>query len=89
MEHLTKLESVLLASELEIAGDEDEHAAAGSGRLAIDGGNGMLALLEGEGREFGDDALGALNLLPFEILSQGNLSLLEMQNSHQTSLLFL
>lgn len=46
MEHLTELERVLLTSELQIAGDEDEHSAGGARGLAIDGANLMLALLE-------------------------------------------
>jgi len=56
---------VLLAGELEVAGDKDEHAA-GAGGLAIDGGDGVLALLEGEAVELGGDVLGALNLLTLE-----------------------
>lgn len=57
---------MLLAGELEVAADEDEHAAGGAGGLAVDGGDGVLALLEGEGRELSDDARGTLDLLAFE-----------------------
>lgn len=55
MEHLAELESVLFAGELEVAGNEDEHATGGPGRLAIDGGDAVLALLEGKTGELGDD----------------------------------
>lgn len=65
MEHLAELEGVLLTGELEVAGDKDEHAA-GAGGLAIDGGDRVLALLEGEAVELGGDVLGALNLLTLE-----------------------
>lgn len=57
---------MLLSGKLKIAADEDEHAAVGAGRLAIDGGNGVLALLEGEASELGDDILRALDLLTFK-----------------------
>lgn len=57
---------MLLAGELEIAADEDKHAAGGARRLAIDGGDAVLALLEGETGELSDDVLGALDLLSFE-----------------------
>ena len=63
---LTELESVLFAGELEVAADEDEHAAGGAGRLAIDGGDGVLTLLEGEAGELGGDVLGALERLTLE-----------------------
>ena len=65
MKHLAELESMLLANELEVTADEDEHAA-GAGRLAIDGGDVVLALLERKAGEFNDDALRALDLLTFE-----------------------
>lgn len=55
MEHLTEFESMLFSSELKIAADKDEHATSGTGRLAINGANGVLALLEGEARELGYD----------------------------------
>lgn len=55
--YLTELEGMLLASKLEIAADEDEHAASGAGGLAVDGGDGVLALLEGEAGELGHDVL--------------------------------
>ena len=57
---------MLLASELEITGDEDEHTAGGTRGLAIDGGDVVFALLEREAGELGDDVLRALDLLPFE-----------------------
>lgn len=55
--YLTELEGMLLTSKLEIAADEDEHAASGAGGLAVDGGDGVLALLEGEAGELGHDVL--------------------------------
>lgn len=57
---------MLLAGKLEISGDEDQHTTGGAGGLAIDGADAMLALLEGETGELGDDVLRALNLLTFE-----------------------
>lgn len=57
---------MLFASELEVTTDEDEHAANGARGLAIDGGDTVLALLEGEGCELGDNVLGALGLLALE-----------------------
>ena len=66
MGYLAELEGVLLAGELEVAADEDEHAAGGGGGLAVDGGDGVVALVEGEGGELGDDVLGALDLLALE-----------------------
>lgn len=56
----------MFAGELEIAADEDEHAGVDAGGLAIDGGDGVLALLERERGEFGDDVLGTLDLLTLE-----------------------
>lgn len=53
---------MLFASELEVTADKDEHAAGRTRGLAIDGGDAVLALLEGEADELGDDALGALGL---------------------------
>ena len=64
--NLAELEGVLLTGELEITGYEDDHAASGTRGLAIDGGDGVLALLEGEAGELGDDALAALGILSFE-----------------------
>lgn len=63
---LAELERVLFAGELESAGDEDEHAAGRTRGLAIDGSDRVLALLERERGELGDDVLGALDLLAFE-----------------------
>ena len=64
--NLAELEGVLLTGELEVAADEDEHAAGDAGGLAVDGGDAVLALLEGEGGELGDDVLCALDLLALE-----------------------
>lgn len=61
--YLTELERVLLTSELQIAGDEDEHSAGGARGLAIDGANLMLALLERQTRELGDDVWGSHDFL--------------------------
>jgi len=57
---------VLFAGELKVAADEDEHAAVDTGRLAVDGGDGVVALLEREGSELGDDVGSALDLLAFK-----------------------
>jgi len=57
---------VLLAGELEVTGDENEHTGGGTRRLAIDSGDIVLALLEGERCELGDDALDSLDLLTLE-----------------------
>ncbi len=66
MEYLAELESVLFAGELEVTADEDEHTSGGARGLAIDGGDAVLALLERERGELGDDVGGALDLLAFE-----------------------
>jgi len=65
-EYLAEFESVLFTGELEVAADEDEHAAVDTGRLAVDGGDGVVALLEREASELGDDVGSALDLLAFE-----------------------
>ena len=65
-EYLAELESVLFAGELKVSADEDEHAGVDAGGLAVDGGDGVVALLEREGSELSDDAGSALDLLPFE-----------------------
>lgn len=57
---------MLLAGELEVSRDEDDHSAGGAGGLAIDGGNLMLALLEGKTSELGDDVGGSHDLLALE-----------------------
>jgi len=36
---------VLFANELEVAADKDKHADVDAGGLAVDGGNGVVALL--------------------------------------------
>lgn len=64
--YLAELEGMLFAGKLEVSADEDEHSGADAGGLAIDGGDGMLALVEGKGSELGDDVVGALDLLAFE-----------------------
>ena len=53
--YLTELEGMLFAGNLKISTDEDEHATRGARGLAIDGGDVVLALLEGEGGELSDD----------------------------------
>ena len=63
---LAELEGVLLAGELEVAGDENEHTGGGTRRLAVDGGDVVLALLERERCELGDDVLDSKDLLTFE-----------------------
>ena len=57
---------MLFSGELEVPRDENKHAAGGSRGLAIDGGDAMLALLEGKAGELGDDVLRPLDLLTFE-----------------------
>lgn len=57
MEHLAKLERVLFAGELEITGHENKHSTGGARRLAINGGDLMLALLEGQTGEFTSNIL--------------------------------
>lgn len=64
--YLTKLKGVRFSDELEIAADKDEHTAGGARGLAINGGDLMLALLEGQAGELCNDVLGALDLLPLE-----------------------
>lgn len=66
MEHLTEFEGVLFAGELKITTDKDEHAAVSARRLTINGGDGVMALLERERSEFSDDILRSHNLLTFE-----------------------
>ena len=46
---------MLLVRNLKISTNEDKHATRGAGGLAIDGGDVVLALLEGEGGELSDD----------------------------------
>lgn len=48
MEHLAELKSMLLATELEVTGDEDEHATGGARGLTVNGSDTVLALLERE-----------------------------------------
>ncbi|KAF2292928.1 hypothetical protein GH714_029910 [Hevea brasiliensis] len=49
-----------------VAGDKDEHATGRARGLTIDGGDAVLALLEGKASKLSDDVLGALDLLPLE-----------------------
>jgi len=79
MEHLAELESMLFTSELEATGDEDEHAAGGTRRLAVDGGDCVLALLERESGELRYDALRSLDLLTFK--SQHGSVLIQVRQS--------
>ena len=53
--YLTELEGMLFAGNLKISTNEDEHATGWTRGLAIDGGDVVLALLEGEGGELSDD----------------------------------
>ncbi|XLS72882.1 hypothetical protein HN51_029747 [Arachis hypogaea] len=46
-----------------VAAEEDKHVAVGGRGLAVNGGNGVKALVERERGELGDDVLGALDLL--------------------------
>ncbi|MFS7948489.1 hypothetical protein Hanom_Chr06g00560611 [Helianthus anomalus] len=64
--YLTELQSVLFTSKLEITTNKDEHAARRSRGLAIDGSDGMFALIEGERSELVDNVLRALDLLTFK-----------------------
>lgn len=57
MEHLAELKGVLFAGELETTGDEDKHPASWTRRLTINGGDVVLALLEREASELGNDVL--------------------------------
>lgn len=66
MKHLAELEGVLSTVDHEKTGDEDEHATGRTRGLAIDGGDAVLALLEGQTSQFGNDVGGALKLLAFE-----------------------
>ncbi len=55
MEQLTELKRMLFTGKLEITRNENEHASGGTGWLAIDGGDGVLALLKWKASKFGDD----------------------------------
>lgn len=57
---------MLLSSKLEEAGNEDDDTTRRAGRLAIDGGYGMTALLEREAGELFGDGGGALDLATLE-----------------------
>lgn len=57
---------MVFAGEGEVTTDEDEGAGVDAGGLGIDGADGVLAVLEREGSELGDDVVSALNLLTFE-----------------------
>ena len=60
MPYLAEPELVVLAGELEVAADEDEDAARERRRgLAVDGGDGVPALAEGQLRQLPADLLGA------------------------------
>lgn len=79
MAYLAKLKGVLFAGELKIAADEYEHATDGARGLAIDGGDAVLALLEWEASELGDNVLRPLDLLSLE--GQHGLLLVEARQS--------
>jgi len=66
VEHLTELQRVLLAGKLQVAAHEHNHAARGARRLAVRGGDVVLALLEREPVELVADGLRALDLLALE-----------------------
>lgn len=66
MEHLREFDGVLAFADGERPGDEDEHAARGASRLAVDSDDAVGALLEGEGGELGSDGGGAHELLALE-----------------------
>lgn len=66
MERLGELDGVLLGAGADRAGDEDEHASLGSRRLAVDGDDLVLAMLEGERAELAGDGGRALELLALE-----------------------
>ncbi|KAI7997016.1 hypothetical protein LOK49_LG10G00105 [Camellia lanceoleosa] len=86
--YLAKLESVLFADELEVAADEDEHTAGRARGLAINGGDAVLALLEGKAGELGYDALGPLDLLTFENSPKGETEKSEV-SANNSDLVFL
>ncbi|KAJ6702202.1 hypothetical protein OIU74_013366 [Salix koriyanagi] len=56
----------MFAGELEITGDKNKHTTSRTRRLAINGGDVMLALLERESNKFRNDILGSLRLLTFK-----------------------
>jgi hypothetical protein len=65
-DHLGELEGVLALADLQCAGDEDEHAAGGAGRQAVDGGNLVLARSERKGGELLRNSGGAHVLVALE-----------------------
>lgn len=64
--YLAEPELVLLSGELEVTSYKDEDAADERRRLAVDGGDGVVALLERQLRELPTDLVGAQDLLPLE-----------------------
>lgn len=64
--YLTELQGMLLARELEITGDKNEHPAGGARGLAINGGDVMLTLLKRQSRELRHDVLGSHDFLALE-----------------------
>jgi hypothetical protein len=63
---LGELHGVLLGGGAYGAGDEDEHASLGPRRLAVDGDDLVLAVLEGERAELAGDGGRALEFLALE-----------------------
>lgn len=57
---------MLFTSELQATTDKDEHATSGARGLTINGGDVVLALLEWETGQLGDDVLTPLDLLTLE-----------------------
>ena len=64
--NLGELHGVLVGGSADGAGDEDEHASLGPRRLAVDGDDLVLAVLEGERAELAGDGGRALELLALE-----------------------
>lgn len=54
---MAELESVLFTDELEIGGDKNKHATSRTRKLAINGGDEILALLERKSNRFSSDIM--------------------------------
>lgn len=67
MEHLAKSQEVFLAGQLEVTADEDDNApCGGGGRLRINGGDGVAALIEWKLVKLGRDVVDSQNLVSLE-----------------------
>jgi len=66
MEHLAKLQQMLLSRELQIPAHKHNPTAGRPRGLAVDSGDVVLALLEGEAVELVANALSSLDLLSLE-----------------------